>query len=226
MLEEEFIQIQGDLPFCYNFIYRDKKYPFNFDLFVGYSKFFLNNRTELQDIKNIQLIDEEAEGNIELSEQVINTFIKFVHRQQLITFTEKYMVKHRNEIVIELLQIHQNNTKFDTKTYEEIISDHFLDHISDIRLLQLNFPIIYRISKRYEEQKKNNKSDNHENEVIEFYFKCLDQFGRQASILFEEVDFEKSSTEFLNRLINKYSTVFDFHYINEGFIKRIYERQN
>lgn len=74
-MEEEFVQIKSDLPCTYNFIYKNKKYPIILDLFIDNSKYFLQNKEEIMNIKDIQIIDEKLEGNINFSEKIIDTFI-------------------------------------------------------------------------------------------------------------------------------------------------------
>ena len=61
---------------------------------------------------------------------------------------------------------------------------------------------------------------------MNFLFKCLDKYGRKASVLFNNIDFGENKSEYINILITKYSTKFDFHFINFEFLKSIYEQQN
>lgn len=247
---EEFYQIQGELPYSYYFAYKDKKYPFILDLFKGYSNYFLQNETEIDQSKIIRLIDEHEEQILKINDDIINTFIKFVHREriciskenvstlnylgrkysitQLIEVTTDFINKHQKELVVDLLLIHQYDMLSETTTtYENILSNNLLDHINDERLLQLSFPILYRILSKYEE----NKSEENENEkerekIFEFYFKCLDKFGRESSILFKNVDFKYLKSDYLNLLMTKYSKIFDFHFINSEYLKSIYDEQN
>lgn len=249
--EEEFYQIQDDLPYTYYFTYKNKKYPINFDLFKGYSQYILRNEMEIEHDKDIPLIDEDEMKYIEIDEKTIETFVKFVHRERvgiskenvtilnylgrkyeierLIDVTTEYINKHRREVVVEFILTYQNNTIYDKQTYENIISTHLLEYIHDDRLLLFKFPILYRILSKYEENKlilKDQINEKEEEEIVEFYIKCLDKFGQEASILFKNVDFKYLKTDYLNLLTTKYSTVFDFHFINSSYMKTIYEEQS
>ena len=66
-------------------------------------------------------------------------------------------------------------------------------------------------------------SNLEKDKFIEFLFKCLDFYGKEASILFTKVDFSKEKTKYLNRLFQEYSEIFDFHCINSSFVKNLYD---
>ena len=51
-----------------------------------------------------------------------------------------------------------------------------------------------------------------DNEIIDFLFKCLDKYGRIASVLFGFVDFSDTRRDYLKRLLNGYSSIFDFKF--------------
>lgn len=129
-MEDEFYGQIGDFPYNYYFIYKNKKYPIIFELFMGYSKYILRNKTEFEKTKYIRLIEEQEEINITISDDIINTFINFVHRQriqftnekfvllnylgskfeieELIEITKRYINKHHKELVIEIILLYQN----------------------------------------------------------------------------------------------------------------------
>lgn len=152
---------------------------------------------------------------LEIDDKTIDIFIKFVHRERvgiskenvtilnylgrkyeierLIDVTTEYINNHRREVVVEFILTYQNNTIYDKQTYENIISTHLLEYIHVNRLLLFKFPILYRILNKYEENKLNLKdqiNEKEEEEIVEFYIKCLDKFGQEASILFKNVDFK------------------------------------
>lgn len=238
----EIIQIKEDMPVTHCFTYKGQQYPFNFDLFKRYSNYILKNQVQMEKNQFIDIINENTEAHIELSKEIIQDFIKFVHREQigigdknvsqlhylankyeiplLINFTENYIKNHQKDTFVQMLLIHQNEPEFVTKSYEDFISADFLYFINDERLLSLNFPVIYRIITKISSQQIQR------DEVIEFFFKCLKKYGSIASILFEKVDFIDSKTKYLNLILNDYSNVFDFHYINSSFVKSMHEIQN
>ena len=242
MQKKEIIQISEVISSTHHFVYKNKKYPFNLDLFKCSSKFFSEN--QFDQTQSIDLVDKNTEDDLNLSEEIIQDFIKFVHHQPigldnenvsklhylanryeiplLIDLTEKYIKNHKKDVMVQILIIHQNDSNFDTKTYEDFISNDALYYIKNDNLLSLNFTILYRILSRYEKNSKTPAND----QLIEFYFKCLDKYGKQASILFENVDFANSNSKYLKLLMNDYSQIFDFHYINPTITKSMFKIQN
>lgn len=49
-------------------------------------------------------------------------------------------------------------------------------------------------------------------------FKCLDKYGKEASILFSNLNFENQRIDIYSKLVNKYSNVFDFNFIDPKFL--------
>ena len=237
MKAKQTIKIQEEIPDTHYFVYKGTKYPINFTFFVYSSKFFLKNQDTLQQNKNINLVDKRSEERLNFPDKAIQDFIKYVHRESieiddenvtilnylaskyevssLISYTQDYINQNQKDIIIDILIVNQNDETYDTKSYEEFISKDLLFFIKDDRLLSVNFPILYRIINRYEKVPTD--------ELIEFYFKCLDHYGRCASILFTKVDFLHSKSEYFHRIMNDYSKVFDFHFIDFSFLKKMYD---
>lgn len=99
---------------------------------------------------------------------------------------------------------------------EAFISNNFERYIEDDEILQLPVSAIYRIFEKY---KTNTLNKINTKKIIKFLFKCLDHYGKDASILFNEVDFEEENIEVVNRLLTKYSYEFDFNMINSTMAK-------
>ena len=97
-----------------------------------------------------------------------------------------------------------------------MISNDLIEYIKNDRLLLLPLTSLYRIVTRY-----NGKSDT--DELTIFLFKCLDKFGRPASVLFENHKFGASKTRFISLIHQKYSDKFDFHFLNSHELTTIYE---
>lgn len=57
-------------------------------------------------------------------------------------------------------------------------------------------------------------------------FQCLSKFGRRASVLFGEINFEKIEIKYLNRMLTEFPDIFDFHFLNMTFLKKNFEIQN
>lgn len=245
MDKQYIIQIEDETPITHFFIYKDKRFPIKFDFFKKASLFFSKHQEEIKKTEIIPLVDDNKESQFDFTDETIQSFINYVHQQpisldkdnaillnhlankyevsQLIQATDKYIAANHEDLAIQILLINQKDTQFVTKAYESIISDNFSYYIKDDRLLDLNFPILYRIFDKFQSQKqKNIKND----EILNFLFKCIDKYGREASVLFQNVDFCDNKIDFLNILITKYSKKFDFHFINFEFMKTIYDQQN
>lgn len=234
MKAKQTIKIQEEIPDTHYFVYKSKNYPINFSFFLFSSKYFIKNQDSLQQSKYINLIDNESESQLNFPDKTIQDFIKYVHRESididdenvillnylankyeissLISFTQEYINQNQKDTIIQILIVNQNNPTTDTKSYEEFISKDLLFFIKDDRLFSLKFPILYRIISRYEKVPTD--------ELIEFYFKCLDHYGQCASILFEKVDFLNSKGDYFNRIMTRYSQIFDFHFVDFSFLKK------
>ena len=165
------IQCKNVIPDTHFFIYRNNKYPFKFDYFKYASKYFTQNEEELLKTKNINLLDNETENKLAITDQTIKDFINFVQSKKIsvnnenvfhlnylsniyevITLSEKtseYISNHQEDLVLQILEAHQNDVKFETTTYEDIISKNIEKYLKDERLLNIKIPILYRIIKKY-----------------------------------------------------------------------------
>ena len=235
------VRIHENIPFTHCFLYKNKKYPFNFSLFKFSSQYFSKNKVELRKTQNINLIDKNKEEFLNFSDDIIENFIKYAHREDiqlthknvtelnylakkyevlsLIQDTKEYISNHHQDLALQNLLIFQNDESFKTDTYEDVISEKLIDYLNDDRILLLNFPILYRIISKYQKEHGNN-------EIYHFLFKCLDKYGTEASILFSNIDFGEMQTKYSNLLLKKYSKIFDFQFINSSMLKSIYEQQN
>lgn len=83
MQKNKFVQIQDEIPGTHFFTYKNKEYPMNIDFFKSYSNYFSNHQLEFQSKKHIPLLGEDSEISVDLTEDSIQYFINFVHRQQI-----------------------------------------------------------------------------------------------------------------------------------------------
>lgn len=249
-MQNTLCQIEDNIPDTNRFIYKNKQYPFKFDFFKHSSKYFADHQTELENKEIIPLVDEENEGENDLSEEGIKLFINYAQHQPIQITNEtvytlnflskkyeikslqenatKYIEKHQKELLLDILL---NDSTKDKETYEDIMSDNLLEHIEDQKLLKLNLVSIYRIIIKYEEKRNLTKSSSEDDKeergkIFTFLFKCLDKFGKDASILFSSVDFGSEKREILNKLLKEYSKSFDFHFIDTQMVQILYEREN
>ncbi|KAK8838946.1 hypothetical protein M9Y10_032406 [Tritrichomonas musculus] len=223
-----------NIPETHYFIYKTHKYPIKFDFFKYSSDFYSKNRHELEMNKGIQLIDTNLEEIIDLSDETIQLFIKYIQNDEidvnnhnvcalnyldnkyevstLIESTDEYIVNNNKNIIFEILLNHQKDPSINTKTYENIISQHLQMYINDEQLLNLKTPILYRILDNYFNEQEEKEIEN--DDIFNFLFNYLDKFGRDASVLFSFVNFLNPKIEHLSRLLNEYLKIFDFHFIN------------
>lgn len=236
--------VHCNLPMTNSFIYNDKKFPFNIFLFNCFSRFFLSQPQIYQQGLDINLNDEFGYDAV-FTEDSIQDFINYcqkiditlgkenvlqVHKlakkfivSDLIKATEDYISNNRNDFVIQFLTMNPEEQKSDTDQYEDIISNFLTEYIQDERLISFPVPFLFRVITKY--QLKNQNRTN--SEVVEFLFKCLDKHGRSASVLFQNIDFCNEHQKYLQQLFSeKYSTIFDFHFINTNYHKAIYELHN
>ncbi|KAK8835516.1 hypothetical protein M9Y10_044358 [Tritrichomonas musculus] len=248
MENQTFIEIKDEFPDTHYFSYKGKKYPIKFDFFKISSNFFSKNQEILEQTPIIPLVEESEEINIEITKENINNFIDFVQHKKvpinkenvisfnylatrfevrsLIDITNDYITRNSKEIALDILINHQSDSKFDSKPYESIISRNLSFYIKDERLVELNIPILDRILNEYNQRFRNPKEIKEMKEINDFIFRCLDKHGQSASSLFTYADFGEFRNEYLNKLLNEYSDIFDFHYINSETLKSLYERQS
>lgn len=128
-------------------------------------------------------------------------------------------------MVIEYLNLNSDHQKFDSAECEEMIAIDLPEYVKSDKLISLPIQVIYKITTRYKQKKLNLKSE-HPSEIIDFLFKCLNHFGRRASILFDNFDFGNLNGTVINRLLTEYSEKFDFHFINHSYLKTVYKLEN
>lgn len=227
-----------NFPTTHNFIYQSKKFPFNFDIFKYFSKKLFQEQEVYSDVTEINLLTDEEESQIDLSEDIINNFIKFCQQQEcdinndnvillnflstkyevdeLTEITKDYISDHQKELRLNLISFKQKNF-YNSDQLEQTISEHLSDYINDENFLKLPLPLIHRIL-----MKNHDKQLREKDEYIEFLFRCLDTFGIGSSVLFEDIDFDKLPSKYQNLLLSEYSDKFDFHFINQSFLKSTY----
>lgn len=236
------------IPDTHYFSYKNKLYPIKYDFFKYASEYFQNNEDEIKSNKILQLIEQDPDSDPNISENSIRNFIDFVQNKSIIltdqnvselnflskkyiirtlmNFTEQYIEKNHENLILPILLVRQHDTQFETEIYEEILSNHLLDYINDEQLLNLKFNILYRIINNFLSVNKEYTKVNSNTEFIEFLFKCLDKYGQKASVLFNQIDLNNSGTNYLARLMRDYSNIFDFHFVNSEFIKSLYQTES
>lgn len=242
-MEEE---IQGtELPMTHSFVYGEKRFPFNMHMFEIFSQYFNSNKEKINNNNEIYLLDTNDDIN-ELPESSIDDFIKYFQKEKiilnktnayylyllskkyevksLINATDKYIKANHRDFVIQFIQMNDKQKNYNSEECEEIISSNLMNYIHDDQLFSLPIHVLHRIMSKY--QMKNDQKIIEQHEIIEFLLKCLDRYKKQASVLFENVDFGSLNNEIYRRLLNDYSDVFDFHFINKNQLKNLYDLSN
>lgn len=237
------LSVNSELPPTNVFLYKENKYPFNIIIFNQFSKYFEANPPQLN--STIKLID-DSEDHFNLHVVAIKDFINYcqcvsiiltneniltIHHlakkykvHTLIDKTEGFISDHKEDFLVEFLNLIQDQQDINTHQYEEIISENMLDYIEDDQLLSLPFPMLFRIVTKYQLKIKE-KNLQQPPEMIKFLFKCLDHFKQPASSLFENVDFGEAKSDMIHLLLTEYSDKFDFHFINSNLLKSLYDLQ-
>ena len=129
MEERIIIDDSNDLPATHFFLYRGKQFPFNMDIFKCFSKYFNSIEHQYKVNSNINLLNESDE-DMNLSDSLINDFINFWQKNEiilnkenvlplhklakkfnvpsLIRSTNKFISTHQKEVAMDLLLLNQN----------------------------------------------------------------------------------------------------------------------
>lgn len=242
-MDSKIIQNHDDAMYTHYFVCNrngsDIKFPIKIDFFKISSAKFSKNQVNINKDNTIDLFDNETEENLDFSDDSIQDFINYVHRQDislnnnnvieinylakkyevlsLIKHTEEYIKNHLQELKFSILTINKNNPSSNTSFYEDVIANNLEEYTKNESLLNLEISILYRIIKKYHSQKEISMN------IINFLFKCLDKYGRKASVLFSFIDINKLDSMHLNQLLTNYADVIDFHFINSSLTKTLYE---
>ncbi|KAK8890760.1 hypothetical protein M9Y10_035545 [Tritrichomonas musculus] len=237
--------VYAELPETNFFVYKQNKYPFNMKIFCELSNYFSSNSIIPKNNQIINLID-EYDGIIELSDDSIQDFVGYFQHLRitfkketvssilmlskkfmvphLIQAAEKYISNHKEDFLIQFIAINQEHPNFNTEPFEEMISKNLIEYIQNDQLLSLPITIIHRVLTKYQLKNQNQESSI---PIIDFVFKCFDKYGRAASVLLEHIDFGKEPTVYLKKLLdNKYSKIIDFHFVNNAYLKTLYDIQS
>lgn len=232
--------IQNVPPTTNFFLFEDKTFPFNINLFNCHTDYFISKNIQVNPNSTINLLDKEDEY-ISITHDSIKTFINFCHGKDinidndnvisiyrlaqkymvknLIEFSTKYITEHRDEIVIPFIIMNHQHADPVVESFEQNISDNLEYYITDDKLLMLPIPSLHRILTKYKLKTQNQIGEP----IIEFLLKYYTKHGRSSSVLFENIDLYNEHNSFLVQLLNddKYSD-FDFHFITTEFNKSVY----
>lgn len=236
-----------------NFVYNSKKYVIDFDLLKKNSNFFFNNRKSYKGIEDIPIEDENYKYSDDIIQTFTlccqnkafkvnekNIFplyrLSIIYEvEDLVSFIESYIERNKKDLVFKSILfkiqfLNSNDIKYESSNQlldltpnEDIISQYFIEFLDNDEFLLLPVHIIYRILQKSKiNQKKLN--DNDQMKIINFLCKCLDKYGKDASILFVDINFNITdfvAIELIKRLFNSYSNIINFDMINPKFLMNI-----
>ena len=227
-------QISSQLPNTHAILYNNKRFPFNLNLFNIFTDYFKDHQDQIQPDQTIILVND---GKIELSENSIQVFIDFCQLKaptitnndifslyylskkynvpQMIEQLEQHIFRQKDPIYQFFLYDQEDNQQKKIE-YEEKISQNLNNFIENDSLLKLPIPILHRILSR--------ATNIDQTKLENFLIKMLSKSGRNASVLFDTIDIRNASFSFTNKLVNEFSEIFDFHYINPVFMKSIHNQ--
>lgn len=238
--KDSFIQIKMPIRTNKNFVYKGKKYPVDFRLIKINSNFFSANRHQYKHIDDIELqidccgIKEDSiptfiaccqNEPFEITESNVFSLLQLSIQYEvpeLNRVSTEYINNNENQLLIQSIFFKLNNcqkgrSKIDLHQEEEQISSHFFEYINNDKLLELPIPVLYRIINS-PQLNINSMNQTNQSQLIEFLFKCLDRYKRDASVLFLNIDVENERIGLFSRLLNGYSDVFDFNMLSPKFL--------
>lgn len=83
MSDQKMIRSRKEFPDTHCFVYKNKHYPFKISYFNLCSNYFLRNSEQIQFMQDIELIDEEIGVKLNIEEDIINKFIKYVQKEEI-----------------------------------------------------------------------------------------------------------------------------------------------
>ncbi|KAK8870941.1 hypothetical protein M9Y10_008854 [Tritrichomonas musculus] len=168
------------------FVYKNKKYPVNFDLLKKNCNYFYQNRKQFKDIDDIVLVNEEDERDIELTEDSITAFISNCQNDNcqiclssviplnylackydypaLKNYTDNLIRENSNELIFQKLLF-----KIDESKNEEFIAANISQYIEDDRIFALQLSTIERIIQISKKIETFQKVDSQKNDELFVY---------------------------------------------------------
>lgn len=235
------------------FIFNGKEFPIDFNLIKLYSLYYKKNHDYYEGVVNIKIeepfdisndefqafVDCCQKQNVQITDSNIFALNYLSIRYEvpsLTQFTENYIETNYSKLVFQSLHFKQSHEDvanypfknlskfFNTEKEEKIICKHLNEYLEDERLLSLQIPIIDRIMKKYFEINKGKNDPEAKKLVAEFLIKYLKKHGKEASIIFLNVDFENADSDLIIQLQNECAEIFDFNMINsKSLFKTTYD---
>lgn len=150
------------------FVIRDKRYPFDFDIFNKNSKFFVKNQNQYENVECIELFNEsESDIFINITDKAITDFISLMQNKEcqidisdisyiqylskkfeadtLTKSISNLIISNKNQLELDniLFKLEQNNDNFHI-SHEDIyaIANNLINFINDERMVKLPIQIL------------------------------------------------------------------------------------
>lgn len=159
------------------FKYKDKKYGFNLFIFASCSEIIEQNIKDYIKQKEINLLIDQNDSNVKLSDNSIKDFILYCHRQgnninnenviplnylaneykinQLFEVTKEYIYKHQSELALQYYNFYKDLKIDDNEKKEDLLSSYLFYYINNEQLLEIPIPVLYNIITKFFNNNKN-----------------------------------------------------------------------
>lgn len=199
------------------FVFEKKRYLIDFDLLKQKCTYFYQNQDKFINEDDINIFEEDEE--FPLTEESIRLFIMLCQNEvtvisldsviplqylsykyeylELKKITDEFIIKYPKDLIFKKLLLEKKksdnytqyeNDFYDTTREEEYISKHLNDFITMDEITQLKIPVLLRILDKYFKCEESDMKVNNK-DMIDFFFRCIDKCGIEASILLNNIDF-------------------------------------
>lgn len=222
-------------------VYKMKKFPINIENFKRNSKFFDKTREFFDEYI---MLPEPYGDVLEITDATFGTFLFIVHCNMsefteeelgekckidannvlqlnylaktfevpyLIEKTSEFMHKNQEDVLNIMFKIKPVDWNFQL---EKFIVDILHTIIDDKRLLTLSISMLHRIIDKFME--KNGLL--YVKDIIDFFFKCLNHYGIDASPLCRQIPISIYEDQFLYTLTNEYKDLFDLDFLSSDHV--------
>lgn len=220
-----------------NIIYKMEEFPINIEKFKRNSKYF--DKPGAID-NDYVMLPEPYGDDVPITKPILETFL-FISQCKMSEFTEEelnekchiqidnviqlnflsnafqvpylidktlnFMKENQDEVLKIIFKINPVNWNFELEQFIVSILHTILD---DERLFVLPISILHRMIERF--MKKNGL--HFVKDIIDFFFKCLEHYGIDASPLCRLIPVSIYEDQFLDTLIFEYKDLFDFCFMN------------